>query len=160
MSRIWFALYAGHSVLTTKENTLAEVDKFERVEWLRDNVDYKYRFVIEVEGNDKGFHGMLVDGPTQLQDVPVEKKMAVIYSMIHILADHVYELRNPADPEIELNTMITYFFDAMVKQIYEMLESMPGVVVSSSDEEVFTSKLAFILNDDAEQEGLYDKLME
>ena len=108
---------------------------------------YKHRIVIEVEGSKAGFHGMLVDGPTQLQGKPLHEKMAMVYTIIHALAGHTYELRDPEDPAFEINTDISFLVDGMHKLIHEAFEDAPGQLLCSCLDDVHTERFEFVLDD-------------
>ena len=107
---------------------------------------FKHHLVIEIEGDDKGFAGRLVEGPTQLEGVSVGEKMAVIYSMIHIVASHVYELRDPEDPTFDLNNSIATAFEKMQESIHEFLGKV-GVVECACVDGGEVSHLKFKIDD-------------
>ena len=82
---------------------------------------FKHRFVIEVEGDNSGFRGELIEGPIHLEGRPVSEKMAVNYALIHIAASHVFEFRDPSDPDFELNNNIARRFHEMTEGIHKLL---------------------------------------
>ena len=117
---------------------------------IKGSKEYKYRFVIEVEGNQNGFHGMLVDGPSQIENKPYIEKIAVAYVLTHVLANNVYELANPEDPEVESNRKIAQSAHDALTEVHESLLALPGVLVCPClpDVEVtYVNRLAFVLED-------------